>query len=36
MKKVSMGLQPYFDKLNGHKSSKEVLTQKSLTVMWKL
>ncbi|MGA5743013.1 DUF3600 domain-containing protein [Bacillus bombysepticus] len=28
MKKVSMGLQPYFDKLNGHKSSKEVLTQK--------
>ena len=26
--KVSMGLQPYFDKLNGHKSSKEVLTQK--------
>ncbi len=27
MKKVSMGLQPYFDKLNGHKSSREVLTQ---------
>ncbi|PGB01531.1 DUF3600 domain-containing protein [Bacillus toyonensis] len=27
MKKISMGLQPYFDKLNGHKSSKEVLTQ---------
>ena len=26
-KKVSMGLQPYFDKLNGHKSSREVLTQ---------
>lgn len=26
MKKVSMSLQPYFDKLNGHKSSKEVLT----------
>ncbi|MEH7458968.1 anti-sigma factor [Bacillus pseudomycoides] len=26
MKKVSMELQPYFDKLNGHKSSKEVLT----------
>ncbi|MED0874549.1 DUF3600 domain-containing protein [Bacillus mobilis] len=27
MKKVSMGLQPYFDKLNGHKSSKEILTR---------
>ncbi|PFQ48914.1 anti-sigma factor [Bacillus cereus] len=27
MKRVSMGLQPYFDKLNGHKSSEEVLTQ---------
>lgn len=26
MKKVSMELQPYFDKLNGEKSSKEVLT----------
>ena len=26
MKKVSMELQPYFDKLNGYKSSKEVLT----------
>ncbi|MGE6362965.1 DUF3600 domain-containing protein [Bacillus paramycoides] len=26
MKKISMGLQPYFDKLNGHKSSEEVLT----------
>lgn len=25
MKKIHMGLQPYFDKLNGHKSSKEVL-----------
>lgn len=27
MKNLSMSLQPYFDKLNGHKSSKEVLTQ---------
>ncbi|QBZ25143.1 DUF3600 domain-containing protein [Bacillus cereus] len=27
MKKVSMSLQPYFDKLNGHKSSKEILTK---------
>ncbi|MBJ8069333.1 MULTISPECIES: DUF3600 domain-containing protein [Bacillus] len=26
LKKVEMELQPYFDKLNGHKSSKEVLT----------
>ncbi|MED2914839.1 DUF3600 domain-containing protein [Bacillus sp. AR8-1] len=27
LKKVVMELHPYFDKLNGHKSSKEVLTQ---------
>ncbi|TCW55273.1 uncharacterized protein DUF3600 [Bacillus thuringiensis] len=27
MKNLSMSLQPYFDRLNGHKSSKEVLTQ---------
>jgi len=27
LKKVEMELQPYFDKLNGHRSSKEVLTQ---------
>ncbi|KPU52675.1 DUF3600 domain-containing protein [Bacillus wiedmannii] len=27
MKTLSMRLQPYFDRLNGHKSSKEVLTQ---------
>ncbi|MES5954792.1 DUF3600 domain-containing protein [Bacillus fungorum] len=27
MKNLSMSLQPCFDKLNGHKSSKEVLTQ---------
>ncbi|WP_368935265.1 DUF3600 domain-containing protein [Bacillus sp. SH8-8] len=27
MKKGSMSLQPYFDKLNGHKSSKEILTK---------
>ena len=26
LKKVVMELHPYFDKLNGHKSSKEVLT----------
>ncbi|EEM84075.1 ECF-type sigma factor negative effector [Bacillus thuringiensis serovar huazhongensis BGSC 4BD1] len=26
MKRIEMELQPYFDKLNGHKSSKEVLT----------
>ncbi|HEK9103032.1 DUF3600 domain-containing protein [Bacillus pfraonensis] len=28
MKKIVMVLQPYFDKLNGDKSSKEVLTSK--------
>lgn len=28
LKKVEMELQPYFDKLNGHRSSKEVLTSK--------
>ncbi|SMD39212.1 protein of unknown function [Bacillus sp. JKS001846] len=28
LKKVVMELHPYFDKLNGHKSSKEVLTPK--------
>ncbi len=29
-----MGLQPYFDKLNGHKSSREVLTQEEFDALY--
>lgn len=34
MKKVSMGLQPYFDKLNGHKSSKRSINARRVRSLY--